>query len=153
MRRIFLAAAAVGALSIPATVAVVGNAAPAFASSSLTCSKLVGTATGTVTISKCTPLSKADKKLYKAATGSSATLASGGAITWSSSGNTTVLNKPAVSSPGQGGCKKGSTEEDATGAVTGGTATVTHAGDVVSGRVCLSSTGALTLVKGTTFTL
>lgn len=151
MRRILLAAAAVGALSIPASVAIVGNASPASAASSLSCKKLSGNATSTVTIKKCSPLTKAEKKLYKSASGSSAALANGGTITWSPAGTTTVISKPTVTSPGQGRCKKNNVEEDATGSVTGGTAAVTHAGDTFSADICLNTaTNAISLVKGTT---
>ncbi len=154
MRRILMAAAAATALSVPvATVVVTSGSSPAFAASSLTCKKLTGTATSTVTISKCSPLTKAEKKTYKSATGSSASLATGGTITWSTSGATTVIGKPTVTSPGQGRCKKGSTEEDATGTVTGGTAAVTNAGDTFAADVCVTSSGALSLVKGTVASL
>ena len=135
----------------PASIAIVGTSSPAFASSSLSCKKMTGNASSTVTISKCTPLTKAEKKLYKSASGNSVARETGGTITWSSSGNTTTIGKPTVTSPGQGRCKKGNDEEDATGTVTGGTAAVTNAGDTFSADVCVNtSTGAIVLVKGTT---
>ena len=147
--RLLTVAATAIALSIPASVAVVGGATPAFAASSISCTGLKGTATGTVTLSKCTPKSKTNKS----ASGAAASLVSGGTITWTPSNQTTVT-KLTVTSPGQGGCKKGSTEEDAKGTVTGGTSTYTHSGDTVSIRACYASkTGKLSLVKGSTATL
>ena len=98
-----------------------GVPAPASAASSITCKGLAGTATGTVTVSKCTPKSKTNKS----ASGAAASLLSGGTITWTPSKQTTVT-KLTVTSPGQGGCKKGSAEEDAKGSATGGTSTYTH---------------------------
>jgi hypothetical protein len=142
--RLLVVAATAIALSIPASVAVVGTSAPAFAASTISCTSLKGTATGTVTIGKCTPKSKTNKS----ASGAAASLVSGGTITWTPSNQTTVT-KLTVTSPGQGGCKKNNTEEDAKGTVTGGTSTYTHSGDVVSIRACFNSqTGALSLVKG-----
>jgi hypothetical protein len=153
MRRVLLAAATAVALSVPASVAVVGNSSPAFASSSLTCKSMTGTITTTVTISKCN-VPRGDGKTYAKATGKASSLAVGGTLTWSSSKKTTIIGKPTVTSPGQGRCASGSTEEDATGSVTGGTAVVTKAGDTFAADVCLNnSTGALSLVPGTTASL
>jgi hypothetical protein len=147
MRRILLMTAAVAAAAIPASVVIVGTSTPAFASYSLTCAKMSGTDTGTVTISKC-DVPKADKKTYKSASGAAAALESGGTITWSSSGATTTIAKPTLSS-GPGTCKKGDTEVTATGPVTGGTSTVTSSSDTFYAEVCVASNGALSLVKGT----
>jgi len=58
-----------------------------------------------------------------------------------------------MSSPGQGACAAGSTEEDISGNVTGGTSTYTAVGDVVSAQICVSSSGKLSLVKGTTYSV
>ena len=44
---------------------------------------MTGNITSTVTISKCTPLTKAEKKLYKSASGNAVSLETGGTITWS----------------------------------------------------------------------
>jgi hypothetical protein len=58
------------------------------------------------------------------------------------------------SSPGQGACKRGSTEEDLSGTVTGGTSTYTFASSPVSVRLCQDSeTGGVSLVKKTPVTL
>jgi hypothetical protein len=147
-----MAAATVVALSVPASVALVGSSSPAFASSSLTCKSMTGKITTTVTISKCN-VPKGDAKTYAKASGKASALAVGGTLTWSSSKATTVIGKPTVTSPGQGRCASGSTEEDATGSVTGGTAVVTKTGDTFAADVCISSAGAITLVPGTTASL
>jgi len=150
MRRIIMAATAVSALAIPASAALVATSSPAFASSSLSCSKLTGNISSTVAISKCSPLTKSEKKAYASASGQTTTLETGGTITWSNSGATTVLSSPSLSSGGSGTCKKGETQETATGTVTGGTAAVTKSGDTYSADVCYdSSNGDITLAKGT----
>jgi len=152
MRRIILALAAASALSIPTAVAVAGSSAPAWAASGITCSSAKGTASSTLTIGKCSPETKAQKKTDKSASAPAVSLATGGTLTWSSSGLTTIFSVT-VTSPGQGGCKPKNTEEDANGTVTGGTSDLTHVGDTVSGRACVSSKGKISLVKGTSFTL
>ena len=112
---------------------------------SVQCAKLSGSATGTLTVSKCAPKSAANR---------SATLPPlSGTFTWSKSRQTTVGSLSDPTSPGQGGCKPGSTEYDYSGLVTGGTSTYTAVGDAISAQTCVSSAGALSLVKGTTFDL
>ncbi len=155
MRRILTMVALAATITIPASVAVttLGSAGPAFASSSVTCSKLKGSDSGTVTISKCTP---SGGKGYKSASGTAATLATGGNITWKSSKATTTVGDASVTSPGQGGCKKGSTEYDFTGKVTAASTSGTGipaVNDTVSARACVTSKGALSLVKGTVMDL
>ena len=142
--RLLVAAATALALSVPASVAVVGTSAPAWAASSVFCGKLTGTVTGTITIGKCTPKSKVNKS----ASASAAALTTGGTLTWSSSGGTTTVTMT-VTTPGQGSCKKGSTEFDASSHVTGGTSTYAHVGDVTSTHACENVTaGTIALVKG-----
>jgi hypothetical protein len=142
------------AISVPAAAATAGfTAGPAFAASSVTCTSLKGTDTGTVTIGKCTP---SGGKGYKTASGAAASLASGGNITWSNSHATTTIGDTSVSSPGQGGCKKKTTEYDFTGTVTAASTSGTgipKVGDAVSARACVASTGKLSLVKGTVMDL
>ena len=116
MRRALLMVAAAATLSVPASAAIIGTSVPAWASSGVTCGKLAGSFPGTVTFGKCTPKNKADK----AATTSAASLATGGTLTWGPSGGTTTL-KVSIAAPGQGACKKGSSEYIVTGSVTGGT--------------------------------
>ncbi len=112
---------------------------------SVECAKLTGKATGTMTISKCTPKLAADKRATSAAFGST--------LTWKGSGQTTVESLNATSSPGQGACPAGSLEEDISGSVTGGTSTSSAVGDAVAAQTCVSASGALSLVKGTTYSL
>jgi hypothetical protein len=145
MRRLLVAAATALALSVPASVAVIGTSAPAWAASSVSCGKLSGTITGNITITKCTPKSATNKS----ASAPASALTSGGTLTWASSGGTTTVSMT-VTSPGQGGCKAGYTEYDANGHVTGGTSTYTHVGDVTSTRACVSTAkNKIALVKGT----
>jgi hypothetical protein len=98
------------------------------------CSSVKGNTAGTISVGKCSPESKVDK----AATGPGAETASGLTLTWSPSGQTTVLSALSVSSPGQGGCPAGSTEYDVTGTVTGGTSTYTSVGGTVSAHLCVT---------------
>ncbi len=149
MRRIIIAIAATAALAVPTSVAVVGGSAPAFAASSITCGSVKGTITGSVAISKCLPLTKAQKKTDKSASAPAASLATGGTLTWTSSGLTTVTSL-SVASPGQGVCAAGSSEYDASGTVTGGNSDITHVGDTVSVKACVKSKGGkISLAPGT----
>ena len=113
---------------------------------------MTGTITTTVKISKCN-VPNGDAKTYASASGKASSLAEDGTLTWSTSKKTTVIGKPTLTSPGQGRCVSGSTEEDATGSVTGGTAVVTKTGDTFAADVCISSAGAISLVPGTDATL
>ena len=113
--------------------------------SSVLCAKVTGSATGTMTLSKCTPKTAGDKTATAAAFGST--------WTWKASRQTTVASLDAPSSPGQGACGSGQTEEDVSGSVTGGTSTYTAVGDAVTAQICVTASGQLSLVKGTTFGL
>jgi hypothetical protein len=145
----FLAALAATSLALPTAVAF-GVTSSASASSSVTCKKVSGVITGTITIKSCKPKNAADKTL----SGNAGLLAGGGTLTWAPSGDTTVVSSITTTSPGQGACKTGSTEFDSTGTVTGGTSTYTIVGDTLSSRTCVSTkTNKISLVKGTTLTL
>ncbi len=153
MRRLLTVVAIAATITIPASVATMSMAGPAFASSGVTCTSLKGSDSGTVTIGKCSP---SGGKGYKTASGAAVSLATGGTITWKSSKATTTIGDTSTSSPGQGGCKKGSTEYDFSGQVTGASTSgvgIPAVGDAVSARACVSSKGALTLVKGTSMDL
>ena len=148
MRRLIMFVAVLGTLAVPTSIVVIAQASPANTAVSLTCAKLKGTENGSVTVKKCS-VPKADKKLYKSVTAPHAIqLATGGTLTWSSSGKTTTVGAPTLSSP-TGNCKAKDTEELATGRVTGGTSAVTHAGDTFRAEVCIASNGKITLAKGT----
>jgi hypothetical protein len=158
MRRILSMAAVVAAMAIPASAAIgVVNAGTAGAASAISCTSLKGTITTTVTIGKCTP---SGGKAFKSASAPASSLASGGTLTWKpykGSNNTTTVAL-SVTSPGQGGCKKGYSEYDASGTVTGETGSsgvgIPVVGDTVYGRACVSSkSGKIKLVAGTSFTL
>ena len=143
MRRLLLAVAVSSALAVPVSAVVIGGGS-AWAGSSVTCAKLTGSITGKVTISSCSPANSQ----YKTLSGTATKLASGGTLTWAPSKKTTIVGGLTTTSPGQGKCPKGSTEEDSTGSVTGGTATYTHVGDTVSSKTCLKGK-TLSLLKGT----
>jgi len=148
MRRLILVVAAVASVALPTSIAVVTAAPQAGAAVSLTCAKLKGTTNGPVSAFKCS-VSKADKKLYKKLTAPSAiSLATGGTLTWSSSGQTVTIGSPTLSGA-SGHCPSKDTEEIATGTVTGGSSTITHAGDSFRVDVCISSKGKVSNAKGT----
>jgi opacity protein-like surface antigen len=155
MRRLLTAAAVVVALSIPASVATVAVAGPAFAGTGITCTGLKGTITTTVTISKCTP---SGGKGYKTASAPATDLATGGNITWKSSGATTTIGDASVGGgTSQGSCKKGNIEYTFTGQVTAASTTGTGipaVGDPVSATACVETkNGKITLLKGTAMDL
>ena len=149
MRRILLSAVMGLGFAIPAGAAVIvsGSQSASAAPASVACKKLVGTVTGNITISKCKP----KNSQYLSATGATSSLESGGNFTWSPSKKTSASDNTTVSSPGQGGCAAGSTEEDATGTVTSRSKgnTYTPIGQVISLRVCVDGSGNITLVPGT----
>jgi hypothetical protein len=151
MRRLLTVAAAAVALSIPLSVAAVGLAgtAGAAATSSVTCTGLTGTITSTVTVSKCKP---SGGKGYKSATGSAASLASGGKLTWKSSKATTTVGDTKASTVSPNECGAAGTEYAFTGKVTAASTKGTgipKKGDAVKADACVSSTGAITLLPGT----
>jgi hypothetical protein len=141
------AAAAATAFGIPASVmglATTAGGSPDPAVTAPSCAKLTGTATSTITVTSCAPLNAQ----YKSATAPASALAGGsGTLTWSPSKKTTTV-KVTFTKSGTS-CPTGSTEYVAKGSVTGGTATYTATGQVVSAKVCLSKAFALTLVPGT----
>jgi hypothetical protein len=152
MRRIlFAGVAAVGALAIPSAV-LVASSAPASAGSPIVCKKIKGNESSTVTISKCKGIPKADKKLYKSATGTSTVLAGGGDINWIPVGTTSTLSTPTVTLGGSG-CPAADTRVIATGTIVGGTAAITSPGDPYSGTFCVAPSGAISLQKGTSMSL
>ena len=146
MFRKLLGAASGAALVLSVVTIGVGTAS---GTSSVSCKSLSGSLTGNTTISKCSPFNAQ----YKSATAKSTTVANGGASKWSPSGKTTVIAKPTATKVSPNKCPVGSTEYKVTSKVTGGTATYTKKGDAVSGLICLSGTGHISLLPGTTFKL
>jgi hypothetical protein len=139
-RRIWaVAAASVAVIAIPGSVAFAGlsGTAGAAGTSSVSCGKTAGSATGTITLGKCTPKSKTNKS----ASFSAGALQSGsGTVTWAKSGQTTVLSNVVANTVTPNLCKKGNVEYHATGNVTGGTSTYTHVGDAFTSTVCINTT-------------
>jgi len=148
MRRKVLAVVALFGFAIPTSIAVVAMAPAAQAASSVTCKKVTGTISGNITIKTCS-VAKADKKTYKSLTGSAVQLATGGTLTWSSSGASITISAPTLSTPPPGTCKPKDTAETATGTVTAGDGVVAQTGDTFSATVCYTSSGKLSLAKGT----
>jgi hypothetical protein len=145
MRRVMMGVAALAMMAVPVGVATVTLAPAANAGSSITCGKLSGTITGTITIKKCSPKNKS----YKSLSGTATLLAGGGALTWAPGGQTTIVSAPSTSSPGQGACKTGNTEYISTGTVTGGTSTYTHVGDTFHSETCVTTKNSkISLLKG-----
>jgi hypothetical protein len=147
MRRVILGMAALAVPIAAATAGTVVTAGTAGASAPFTCTKVSGNVGTTITVKGCGGgLGKGS------ATG--ATLASGGTIVWKghNKGSTTVGNV-SVTSPGQGACKAGSTEEDFTGTVTANTSHAKILNSTVSGKACVDASGNISLVKHTTLTL
>jgi hypothetical protein len=143
MIRRFRVVAAVLAVAIPTTVATTGvmTAAPAFASSSVSCASLRGSGTskagwGELSIGRCTP---SGGRGYKSATGLTNVLSPGGMLTWSRSGATTdvAISSNTVLAPGA--CGHAHVEIDITGSVTGASTAgigVPAVGDSVTARIC-----------------
>lgn len=147
MRRVILGVAALAMMAVPVGITAVTLAPAANAGSSISCAKLSGTITGTVTIKKCSPKNKS----YKSVSGLATQLASGGTLTWAPGGQTTVVSEPSTTSPGQGACKPKNTEYISTGTVIGGTSAYTHVGDTFHSETCVSNkNGKIALLKGTT---
>jgi|GEM_PF-1927777 len=153
MRRLIMVLAAVTTVAVPVSIATVTLAPAANAAVSLTCAKLSGTETGSVTVKKCS-VPKADKKTFKALTAANATaLATGGTLTWSSSGDHVTVGSPTLSSGPAGACPSNDTTETATGTVISGDGVVTHSGDTFKTTVCITSKGKIKNAKGTVIDL
>jgi hypothetical protein len=134
MRRWIRAATVVVALSGPASIATVGVSAASATTSTVSCNKLYGYASGAYKFSlrKCAP-----KSTEKALTGYGTTLTKVGGpttYTWTwNGGGTTVVSLTVVNT---GTCPAGYTPYTDTGAVTGGTSKFTQVGDSIQMSVC-----------------
>jgi hypothetical protein len=114
----------------------------------VSCKKVSGKITGTVSISTCSPVVTG----YTTLSGQATKLVAGGTLTWAPNKKTTII-KDTATQKGTG-CKAPAKEYDVTGSVTGGTATYTKKGDIIKGRVCVNTTlGTVALVPGTSITL
>jgi len=149
MRRILLTAAAVAALAVPASVATVGLAAPAWAAGSITCTSISGSASTTITISGCTGGVTGGSSVPIAGSA----LATGGTLHWVS-GSTTTISAPVLTSTSAKKCpgyvKGGSsnpTADKVAGTVTADTGDGIKVPGKYSGAVCITSTGAVSALK------
>jgi len=136
-------------VGLSTSIAAVAIAPVAGAASGTTCSKVSGNAASTITLKKCNFVTGKDKT-NKSLSGQATSLAGGGTLTWSPSGQTTTIGPPSFTAEGQGACKKNNTEYVASGTVVGGSSTHTQAGDTFSAQVCLNNkNNKISIVKGT----
>ena len=152
MRRLIMVTAAIATMAVP-TVLAVTTVVPSASASGFTCAKMKGTAAGSVEVLKCS-VAKADKHTYKSLNAASAlTLASGGALTWSSSGATVTIGTPTTSTPANNICPGGNAKQtiiNATGTITQGDGKYALTGDTFNITVCEKNKGGkLTLAPGT----
>jgi hypothetical protein len=161
MRRVPLALAAVVMLAVPTSILAVSlSAVPAGASVRLVCNKLSGSGASTITIKKCNDTVVINGKVKpdknnKSMSGTATALVAGatGTLTWSPSGQTTIVHSFTATPSGQGTCKAKDTLYNATGEVTGGTSKYTSAGQMYSVKVCVSTKLKVSLAPGTTWSL
>jgi len=148
MRRIMLVAAALSVPLAASTAGLVALAGPAGASAPVSCTTMSGNVAGTLTFKGC------GGGLGKGTAIGSLFPAGAGTITWQGKhkGTTTVGNVT-FASPGQGGCKTGSVEQDVTGTVTANSSKADILNTTMSGRVCVDGAGNQNLVKHTTLVL
>jgi hypothetical protein len=159
MRRTLLVAAVTVGFALPAPAAVIGFAPAANAASSATCSKLKGSAGGSVTVEHCSPVpaGKAGKAFKKLTAPNAGLLEAGGSLTWNG-GATVTFGSPTLTTPPTNTCKsktkKGVTTqdsaEDATGTVTTGDGAVALTGSTYTIDICIANKGGkLYLQPGT----
>jgi len=148
MRRIMLVAAALSVPLAASTAGLVALAGPAGASAPVSCTTMSGNVAGRLTLKGC------GGGLGKGTAIGSLFPAGGGAITWKGEHKgTTTIGNVTFASPGQGGCKTGSVEQDITGTVTANTSKADILNTTVSGRVCVDGAGNQNLVTHTTLVL
>jgi hypothetical protein len=145
MRRVVLGIAALAMPVAAATAGVVATAGTAGASAPVSCTKASGNIATTLTLKGC------GGGLGK---GTGPASLSGGVITWMGKHKgTTTIGNVSITSPGQGACSMGSTEEDLTATVTANTSKADILNTAVSARACVNAQGNISLVKHTTVTL
>jgi hypothetical protein len=148
MRRLLLG---IAALTLPVAGAPAGavvTAGTAGASAPVSCTDLSGNIAGTLTFKGC------GGGLGKGTAIGSLVPAGAGTITWKGKNKgTTTVGNITFASPGQGGCRTGSAEQDVTGTVTANTSKAHVKGTTVSARVCVDGAGNQSLVKHTTLVL
>jgi len=110
----------------------------------VSCAKVTGSFSGTMTVSACSP---------RSSTALSARFQALGVFTWAPSAKSTVTFL-STSSPGRGICAAGHLEQDLAGAVLGGSSSVAPFGDPLHAVLCISkATHAVTLAAKTKFLL
>ena len=119
-----------------------GSPASAATPPGIACKRLAGTATGTVTLKRCTGNTGGASQPLPAAS-----LVSGGTITWVNSKTTTV--KLTVTAGNNALCAAGSSEYDARGKTTADTTGSVIIGGRVKAHVCVDSVGNISLVPNT----
>jgi hypothetical protein len=154
MRRLSFFVAAVGVVAIPASVLAVSvpGVASAGSPTTISCSKLSGNINRTIKITGAKCKAKPPHG-YGNITFTALQLAGGGALTWTN-GDSFTVSAPTTTSPGQGGCAHGYTEEDSTGTVTGSTSDAYDAqlvGTTYTSRTCVNGVGTIKLVAHTAF--
>ena len=116
------------------------------AGSTLTCKKIFGYTTKKATFAKCGPA-------QRGATLPGSSLLTGGVLTWGTPRTTTTYTGSATS-PGQGTCTAGHTEELFSGTVTADTSGFVLVGDAVTFDICVNSvSGVVKLLPHTRGTL
>jgi hypothetical protein len=127
------AALGVGSVAISSGSAGAGTSVAAVGGSSVTCSKLSGSAQSTVTISKCAPSAGAG---YKSASGTFGF----GVLTWAGSGATTTLGQSTLDFLNSGPCTGSSAEVHWTSTVAAASTVgpgIPAVGDVISAYACM----------------
>ena len=114
----------------------------------VTCTKVSGSSTGTIVVSKCSPKAKTNKS--GSFTGTSWAPGGSGTLLWRTSAQSSMFALADFGQLGQGACKVKSTEEILSGTVTGGTSTYTRTGDPFAFHICVTKHHKVSLVKGTT---
>lgn len=160
-RKCVLAASALSALALPASLLIVPSTAPAWGVTGLTCTKVEGNRSGSLSIQKCGPFpSRSIARGYKEMTGPAASFLDGlptwglsGIIfsAWWSNRTSTRLWATSYFPSSSGSCPARDFAQVVSALVlTGGNASVTPPGQVMAMTVCWNRRGRITLEPGTT---
>ena len=154
MRRMFLSAAAVATLAVPASMAAIGVSSTAGATGPviIKCTSMGGNISGTVTVTgkKCKPKLKPG---YGNLTGNAGSLASGGPLTWANADyfNVSAPTNTVISPDPK--CPHGYSEEYSVGTVVTPTSSDAFDQSLVGGTfssyTCIGPLGQIKLAKGT----
>jgi hypothetical protein len=122
-------------------------AGPAQAAPGIACKQLTGNIASNVTLKQCTGNTGGASKPMPATS-----LAQGGKIVWKNNKSTTV-KLTVTQNPDASACAPGDSRYDAKGKTTADTTGSAIVGGKVKASVCVSSTGAISLVPGTKATI